>query len=763
MKKLITYLLLLISFNSFSQDTIIVDNKIDNIRILKSHLMILPDSLSKLDIKDVSSKLYSDRFISLNNYKIDSSILPLKQAKYCWLKLTIQNNSNYYTFCIEINKSDYQPIILFQQIEQNDFIKRKTGGYFSVTEKDVQLGSLNALKLNINPGKIATFYIKTEIYQSIIDEIYLNNWSIVTYEKTLKKDRTKRMLSSFFLGIMLIMVLYNFILYILIKEKSYFYYVLYIFLFSLFIFKKGDLIYEFFPSVVSFDSTKFVILFNLSFLVAFVLFGRVYLNLKKNFKDWNRIITYFLIIITVLFLGSFVVSKTVPASYLPIIIFILFFLSVIVGLISIIYPSILLLKKGYEPAKYFLIANLFLILGLCLLLVKAFLNIDCDILSYGFEIGVTLQILLFSYGLGVKVNILKKEIIISQKKIINQLEINSNLQKKVNRELEQKVIERTAEIVTQKEEIETQRDNIEEKNEELNQLVEEISTQRDDITRKKETIEKIHYEVSQSIDYAQRIQTSILSDVNILIDNISDHFVLFKPKDIVSGDFYWWENLENHTIITAADCTGHGVPGAFMSMLGVSFLREIVTKEYITHPGVILRKIRKEIIKSLKQKGEMGESKDGMDMALISICHDTNVVQFAGANNPLYIVTDSDINIQTIDAEVKHFNIDNSNKQLIEIKPDKMPIGIYQKMDKFICHEIKVQKGDLVFMFSDGYADQFGGEKGKKFMYKPFKRILLENADKTMTEQKKILNETFEKWKGKNEQIDDVLIIGIKI
>ena len=342
--------------------------------------------------------------------------------------------------------------------------------------------------------------------------------------------------------------------------------------------------------------------------------------------------------------------------------------------------------------------------------------------------------------------------------------------KQKQKELENTVEERTHEVVQQKHEIE-------EKNEELNQLLEEIITQRDEIEsqrnsvqKQKELVEIINKEVSQSIDYATRIQQAILPEKKILKKYFDKHFVLFKPKDRVSGDFYWWTHIEGNTVITAADCTGHGVPGAFMSMLGVSFLREIVQKEYITHPGVILRKLRKEVIKSLKQKGESGEQKDGMDMSLVSINSETNILQFAGANNPLYIITENELSLIDNDNENNALKlIDNSvlkvesSKLMYEVKPDKMPIAIYVKMDNFVTHEIQLQKGDQIYMFSDGFADQFGGPKGKKFKYKPFKRLILENAEKSMEEQKQILSDTFDSWRGDIEQVDDVVVLCVKI
>jgi len=300
-----------------------------------------------------------------------------------------------------------------------------------------------------------------------------------------------------------------------------------------------------------------------------------------------------------------------------------------------------------------------------------------------------------------------------------------------------------------------QKEEILEKNEELNQQNEEITAQRDEIEAQKEIVDKVNYHISESIDYATRLQQSILPDEKILKKYVTDYFVLFKPKDKVSGDFYWWAHVEGQTVITAADSTGHGVPGAFMSMLGGSFLREIVQKEYITHTGVILRKLRKEIIKALKQTGADNEQKDGMDMAIVSINYETNVVQFSGANNPLYIVAE---HIKSLKPFMCYGKLG-----LYEVKPDKMPISIYPKMDNYTTHEIQLEKGDQIYMFSDGYADQFGGAKGKKFKYKPFKRLLLENANKPMNEQKKILEKVFNDWKRNLEQIDDIVVLGIKI
>ena len=271
-----------------------------------------------------------------------------------------------------------------------------------------------------------------------------------------------------------------------------------------------------------------------------------------------------------------------------------------------------------------------------------------------------------------------------------RLRMNSLI--KHQKELENQISQRTEKISLQKEELESQIDIV---------------------NNQKRQIENIHLQLSDSIEYAKRIQDAALPLQGNLQSIVADAFVFFKPRDVVSGDFYWWAQMKPDNVLVAAvvDCTGHGVPGAFMSLLGISFLREIVIKEYITHPAVILRKLRKEIINSLNQKDEFGEQKDGMDMALISVNLDTLEMQFAGANNPLYIIR---AKVEDKAKEYREAPL-TLTSVLIELKGDKMPIAIYRRMDKFTNNKFQLHKGDQVYLFSDGFIDQFGGKKGKKF------------------------------------------------
>ncbi len=317
-------------------------------------------------------------------------------------------------------------------------------------------------------------------------------------------------------------------------------------------------------------------------------------------------------------------------------------------------------------------------------------------------------------------------------------------------------------LARQKQEIEGKNRDLESKNEEISAQRDEIEAQRDLVFRQKEEIEQYNSEIMKSIEYARKIQSSTLPDLSALNTSISEFFVFFRPRDIVSGDFFWTANVENTTVLTVSDCTGHGVPGAFMSMLGMSLLKEIVQKEFISHPGVILRRLRKGIISALGQKGISGEQRDGMDMALVTIHHDSRILQYAGAYNPLYLARRKEKdgppagNTGVFEEEF------GNGYQLYEIQADKMPIAHHDHMEKFETHELEMMDGDVYYLFTDGYADQFGGPMGKKFKYKPFKRLLLKNAHLSMEEQKQILNDTLDEWMGNIAQVDDICIMGLR-
>jgi serine phosphatase RsbU (regulator of sigma subunit)/HAMP domain-containing protein len=280
--------------------------------------------------------------------------------------------------------------------------------------------------------------------------------------------------------------------------------------------------------------------------------------------------------------------------------------------------------------------------------------------------------------------------------------------------LEMKVLERTEEVVRQKEEVE----------------------------RQSRRVVELYNNVTDSIRYAKRLQESILPPEKRIQELLPESFVYYRPKDIVSGDFYWFDRANGKVVFAAVDCTGHGVPGAFMSVVGYNGLNQAVKERGWTRPSEVLRELNRIAFEALHKDRENTLVRDGMDMALCVWDPALNVLEYAGANCPLYVVRGG---------------------ELLRFMPDKSAIGSFELNGaSFTDHRIKLQKGDMVYVFSDGYADQFGGPRGKKFLYRRFRELLIAVSPHGMERQRELLNEAFNEWRGAHEQVDDILVIGMR-
>jgi serine phosphatase RsbU (regulator of sigma subunit) len=270
------------------------------------------------------------------------------------------------------------------------------------------------------------------------------------------------------------------------------------------------------------------------------------------------------------------------------------------------------------------------------------------------------------------------------------------------------------------------------------------------ISEQKNVLFEKNKEITDSISYAKRLQEAILPPNQLIEEKLPNSFIVFEPKDVVSGDFYWMENSGDHVIFAVADCTGHGVPGAMVSVVCSNALNRAVKEFQLTKPSEILDKVRNLVIETFRSGSNSGEIKledikDGMDISLCMLNLNTLNLQYSGANNPLWILR-------------------KDSNDMEEIKADKQPIGVYHDDSKpFTNHNIQLNKEDSIYLFSDGFADQFGGEKGKKLKYKPFKNMLISIRNKTVKEQQSSLLKEFHNWKGDMEQIDDICIMGVRI
>ncbi|MEZ4922317.1 MAG: SpoIIE family protein phosphatase [Crocinitomicaceae bacterium] len=276
----------------------------------------------------------------------------------------------------------------------------------------------------------------------------------------------------------------------------------------------------------------------------------------------------------------------------------------------------------------------------------------------------------------------------------------------------------------------------------VHNLEDKVKERTQELQSQKEMVEEKNREIVDSINYALRLQRAIIPTESKIKSALPDSFVLFKPKDIVSGDFYWMNEIEGKVLVGAVDCTGHGVPGAMVSVVGANGLNRCVKEFNLTQPAAILDKLT-DLVKETFESGE-DKVKDGMDGVLCSIDLQNRVVEYAGANNPLWLMR-------------------KGADDLDEIKADKQPIGDFDMRKPFTNHSIQLDEGDIIYFFSDGYADQFGGPRGKKFKYKTLKKLLFDISDKSMAEQCSILDKTFKEWKGEFEQLDDVCIIGVRV
>ncbi|MDX2430103.1 MAG: 7TM diverse intracellular signaling domain-containing protein [Bacteroides sp.] len=668
-------------------------------------MFYLDDPRCSTQPAELFSGMLDQSFRKVDYSDPDPALLSPHQDGCIWFRFIVHSRSTHQlSFLLQPSLfSEFDDFKLYQEFNNGVVTIRKSGNSTHPKNKDVNINGSDDLRVYLPPGEADTIYLRVTLSEeSVLSDL---TFTFSTHTSVNKKDRSKRLIYGIFVGIMMIMVLYHIPMFVQGRESSYLFYILYILAFLVFFINKEGYIYELTPRFTSAPTTFFLMEI---FLLFFLLFGRSYLNTKHTLQSWDTIL-----LLAVWFtVGGLILSFMIlllqgMGVNVPVFIQLgglaINIVSVIGSLFLAIVPAMILTRENYQPARYFLFANLFLILGVAV----NFALGDYSLGKHGLELGVTLQILTFSIGLSERINLLKKSKEVAQRRIIDQLRENAGLKDKVNRELEDKVRERTREIQTQK-----------------------------------EHIEKQNKEIKYSFDYAKKIQNTVLPRNEVFENLFAEHFIFFKPRDIVSGDFYWISQSGSRIVLTAADCTGHGVPGSLMSMLGITMLHEIVNEKNVMHSEEILNQLRLSIARTLKQEGKIGEQKDGIDMALMIYDTANRTLEFSGANNPLYIIR---------------------NGEMLEYKGNNMPVAYYEKMSDFTRYTIEMKQGDRVYMFTDGFPDQFGGPQGKKFKYRPFKDLLLEVSERPMEEQHRILSLIFDEWKGDLSQIDDVLVIGLRL
>ena len=687
---------LLLALAAQAQKTVWLDGT-RQIKNLGPHLKYLRDDSQKLTLSQILSSSYQKKFIT--HTKANLNLGPGEAV--VWIKFNIKA-AQPAKYLLEFGDTGVEEITLYRQNKAKQYIPTDTLGDNVPYRRRGVKATKYLFELDIKDPNVHTIYLRCDVSEVLTFPLRIGN-----YQAFLEDNHHSDFIMGGFYGIVLIMIFYNLFIFITTRQLSYLYYIFYV-IFSVLTTGtlKGHTLEYLWPNQVFLNDL--VPVYAIITGVFVVLFANRFLNTRSTaprFRKFSNI-----------FYGLFTLALSVYFFHPPSAIG-LTFLAIITSSIFVVILGVVVLRNNYRPARYYLIGWATLVASLILVAFSnmGFLPFDAAY-SYVIEAGMTSEILLFSLALADRMNYYRKE--------------NDRIIREQNEFLEREVTQRTKEIEQQKEEILAQAQTLEDSNQYLKQA---------------------HTKIQSSIQYAKRIQLALLPMQKQLAKKDLGFFVLYKPRDIVSGDFYWFAEVEgkNQLIVLVADCTGHGVPGAFMTIMGNNLLNQIVRENRVTSPSAILTELDKKVITALgvrTGKSTRGKSKnkvqDGMDLALCRIDFDEKQVVFAGAKRPLY-----------------YFR----NHQLEVLKGSKYPIGSSQYAHKQFDETcINYQKGDAMYLFSDGYADQFGGEHNTKFMVKKFKSKLQEIESSPMPDQKEVLEQTLEAWKAQEKQTDDILVMGIR-
>ena len=692
-----TFLIILLPFISilmaYGQNGMEVTGNENLIVIEHDYLQIIKDTTNELTFEEVKG-FKGDKWGRVNDLKE-----PLVKKNTYWLKFSVKNNGSTFGDWV-IESRDIGHLDAFIVDANHNVQKAKAGIFMPVPKRQIKGGILSAIKFYLAPNETKVFYLKAR-NETDFSWLEKSALSITDTEIFIRNTAIDNLLQGVFQGFLWLMLLYNLFLYITTKQKSYLYYILYVFSFSMVLLYGEHYLHNYIFPNQPIVSSYFGVFLYVAFTSYFLLM-REFIDAPHKHPRFNKVLKVIIALnafVTVFILISqFVNPNNFQSLGLEF---------VMANSLILIFCIVFILLKGSKVAKLFALGTMFL--ALCITISTGFTMAGyySDGLMLLFEGGIAGEVFIFSIGLSYKLKLAEYTRQKAQDELIVQLKENEHIKNEANQQLEQKVEERTTEL------------NVE-----------------------KLKVEKKNRHITDSINYASRIQRALLPSQQAFEESLPNHFILYKPKDIVSGDFYYLKKYNDNLVIAAADCTGHGVPGAFVSMLGIAFLNEILAKYTINSAAHILEELRTLVKSSLQQTQDKSKTKDGMDIAICLINKQTNRLQFSGAYNSLYLIR---------------------NKELIEVKATRNPVGVFIKEKDFVNNEVEIQKGDRFYIFSDGYADQFGGKEDRKFLTKNFKKLLQEIVDHPFAEQKNILDTTIENWKGKKDQNDDILVIGFEI
>ncbi len=728
--KIIVVVLIHLTFlcraNGYAQKDILEDvfvlNQTKKMQLIGTSISYFEDTTASLSFEQISSPNYQDKFQKSN----DNIFVMPPSASLIWIKFSIQNQTDE-DIWIDFGGTFSLHQLYFYQPKKSVL---KLGALHNDTKEQFPSTNYVVKIADREEKQLKTFYAQIKPVIPLTIPLQVGTTIALTKEA---KEQDYTFVA--FVSLLLTMCVYNLFLFYSTKDKIYLIYILYLIV-SLFAvtFDSGHSLFD-----SPFFWKNYYAWHNLLY-VASVAFASYYLELQK------RTPTFFKIFWLSVFFSSFVIPVLQSFNLLNAVdLDLMDALFILINSAFSIGVAIYLWIKGLQKAFFYLLSWSFFVIGGFVLIFTVYGLLPFNIFTKNsMYLGAGIEILLFGVALANRLNTLKKE------KELAQLE-NIELVESQKQELEQKVEQRTSQLQIKNEELSASEEELKQNFEELKTTQEKLNTVNGELhanfailENKNEVIAQKNNDITSSINYAKRIQDAMLTKSKSSSKILSNSFIYFKPRDIVSGDFYYFNQVKNKTIVAAIDCTGHGVPGAFMSLIGNNLLNQIIENEKITEPSQILIALDKNVSDVLNQSHS--DMRDGMDVALCVIDLKQNKIEYAGAKNPLIYIQD----------------------QIIEtVKADRVSVGgnfDNKKEVSFTTHTLLIDKPTTFYIYSDGFQDQFGGQKDKKYTTKRFRQTLLQASEKSFSLQEEFLETEFQNWKGKNTtQVDDVLVIGFEI
>ncbi len=730
MKRFILLYLFLAPFYLSAQNTpIVVDpSMIGDDRA--HHAAYFEDRSGALGIEEVM-KLDSGSFQKIRSHRKNFG-RPLQPV---WVRFKVKNPSDRSQdpVLLETSRAMTNKIRLYQ-VRNGEVVDHMRSGDHVPFSEHPFTHRRPIFPVQLKAGETNTFYLKIEAEGATV-VLSLKAWTKEAFQSF---DQKERLLLGLFYGFLIFVILIFSFFYFELKERSFLFYFLYVINIGLLLFCLDGFSYRFFFPEAPYLADRAVLFFSFSSIMLHLLYGRDYLRFWKYLPRTDRLAK------TLILLAGIGILMGCSYGTLYLVAFPFSHVFSFFSPVFLLACSIYLRSKGHAISIRFLLAFGTLIVGIIFLLLgNVGLIPPSPVTVHWLKIGVLGEVIFLSLTMAEKYRQLRLEKEQARKESLEKLQELNKLKDEYNKELEEKVAQRTAQLEERTEELEIERAKLRE----------------------------VNQNVFSSIRYAERIQNAILPRKEEIEPLFRDHFIFFRPRDIVSGDIYWMARVRTSTpeenspssipqvvskqpavaegseliVFAAVDCTGHGVPGAFLSILGHDILNRTVQDPQVNSPGQALQHLDDAVQRTFERSQGGDESiKDGMDMGMCALDRSRMILYFAGAQNPCYIIREG---------------------ELFELKGDKQVIGgsTPNEEKKFTDHRFEVQQGDAIYLFSDGYPDQFGGPKGKKFKYKAFKELLIQVHHKEMSEQHRIIEETFDDWKGEHEQIDDVLVIGVRV